>query len=123
MILVDTSIWVDHLRAADDRLALLLDHGEVLTHPSVTGELALGTLRERELIFGALQDLPQAIIASDDEVLQFIDRQSLYGRGIGYVDAHLLTAVQLTPDAALWTRDRRLQAVAVQLGLAKPLLC
>lgn len=118
MILVDTSVWVDHLRTGDRVLGQLLDSGGVLGHRFVTGELALGNLRERDLVLSALRELPQATVASDDEVLHFIDRQALFGLGIGYVDAHLLAAVLLTLGAKLWTRDRRLQAAATQLGLA-----
>jgi predicted nucleic acid-binding protein len=118
MILIDTSVWVDHLRASDATLSGLLEGGQVLGHPFVTGELSLGNLRQRDLILTGLRELPQATVASDEEVLQFIDRQTLFGLGIGYIDAHLLAAVRLTPDAQLWTRDRRLQAVATQLGLA-----
>jgi predicted nucleic acid-binding protein len=118
VILVDTSVWVDHLRTGDRVLGQLLDSGGVLGHRFVTGELALGNLRERDLVLSALRELPQATVASDDEVLHFIDRQALFGLGIGYVDAHLLAAVLLTLGAKLWTRDRRLQAAATQLGLA-----
>jgi predicted nucleic acid-binding protein len=118
VILVDTSVWVDHLRTGDRVLGQLLDSGGVLGHRFVTGELALGNLRERDLVLSALRELPQATVASDDEVLHFIDRQALFGPGIGYVDAHLLAAVLLTLGAKLWTRDRRLQAAATQLGLA-----
>jgi predicted nucleic acid-binding protein len=96
----------------------LLDAGMVLTHPFVIGELALGNLREREIILSALSDLPRAFIATDAEVLHFIDRQTLFGRGIGYVDAHLLAAVRLTAGAELWTHDQRLQGTAVELGMA-----
>jgi len=118
VILVDTSVWVDHLRTGDRVLGQLLDSGGVLGHRFVTGELALGNLRERDLVLSALRELPQATVASDDEVLHFIDRRALFGLGIGYVDAHLLAAVLLTLGAKLWTRDKRLQAAATQLGLA-----
>lgn len=118
MILVDTSVWVGHLRTGDKALAALLDNGAVLTHPFVIGELALGNLRRREAVLKALSDLPHASVATDAEVLHFIDRQALFGRGIGYVDAHLLAAVRLTAGADLWTNDKRLHAVAEQLGLA-----
>lgn len=120
MILVDTSIWVEHLRGSNEKLSRLLAAGRVLGHPFVTGEIALGNLRQRDVILPALQELPQAIVASDYEVLRFINREALFGRGIGYVDAHLIAAVRLTPDAALWTRDMRLHAVATQLALAMP---
>ncbi len=118
MILVDASVWIDHLRTGDERLTALLDAREVLGHSFVTGELALGNLRRRDAVLSDLRDLPQATVASDDEVLRLIDQQALFGRGIGYVDAHLLAAVRLTADTKLWTRDRRLQTVAAELGLA-----
>lgn len=121
MILIDTSIWVEHLRSGSKPLASLLDAGMVLAHPYVIGELALGHLRQRAVILAALSDLPQANIATDAEVLHFIERNALPGRGIGYIDAHLLAAVRLTPGAALWTHDRRLREVAAQLALAMPL--
>ena len=122
MILVDTSLWVEHLRSPNAILSELLNSDEVLGHPFVAGELALGNLRQRDDILRILRRLPQATSASHGEVLRFIDREALYGRGIGYVDAHLLAAVRLTADAKLWAHDRRLQAVAAQLGLAAPLL-
>ena len=118
MILADTSVWVDHLRAGDKALAALLDAGMVLTHPFVIGELALGNLHQRDVVLKALADLPSADVATDPEVLRFIERHALSGRGIGYIDAHLLAAVKLTAGAELWTSDKRLHGVAVQLGLA-----
>ena len=118
MILVDTSIWVDHLRTGDPELVALLQDGHVLAHPWVTGELALGHLSRRGEILGLLHNLPQATVATDVEVLTLIDNQHLFGPGIGYVDAHLLAATMLTTDARLWTRDKRLAVVAVQHGLA-----
>jgi predicted nucleic acid-binding protein len=118
VILVDTAIWVDHLRATDRRVSDLLDSGRVLAHPFVIGELALGSLRQRQTILTSLQDLPHATVATDLEVLGFIEQQALSGIGIGYVDAHLLASTRLTADASLWTRDRRLLRVAEQLGLA-----
>ena len=118
MILVDTSVWVDHLRAGDKALAALLDAGMVLAHPFVIGELALGNLRQREIVLNALADLPHASVATDAEVLHFIERHALFGRGIGYIDAHLLAGAQLTEGSELWTNDRRLHDVAAQLGLA-----
>lgn len=99
-------------------LAALLDRGMVLTHPFVIGELALGNLRQRDIVLSALADLPHASVATDTEVLHFIGRHTLFARGIGYVDAHLLAAVRLTAGARLWTKDKRLHGVAVQLGLA-----
>lgn len=117
MILVDSSVWIDHLHAGDAALAALLGRGEVLAHPFVIGELALGSLRQRDIILGALADLPRAMIANEAEVLGLIARHRLFGRGIGYIDAHLLAATILTPDARLWTRDRRLQAIAHDMGI------
>ncbi|WP_374328668.1 type II toxin-antitoxin system VapC family toxin [Azonexus sp.] len=119
MILVDTSIWIDHLRQRDERLSKLLNQGRVLAHPFVIGELALGSLQNRVVILGALQDLPQAPVATEGEVLSFIQKNALYGMGIGYIDAHLLAAVRLAPGTALWTRDKRLLAAATSLGLVE----
>ena len=117
MILVDTSVWVDHLRQGDAELANLLNTGQVLTHRHVIGELALGSLQNRNMILGTLQNLPQIAIASDDEVLHFIEKQSLFGTGIGYIDAHLLAAVRLCPGVLLWTRDKKLLAESKRLGV------
>ena len=117
MILVDTSVWIDHLRQNDETLARLLNDEKVLAHPFVTGELALGNLRNRATIIGALRDLPQATVATDDEVLVFIEKNALGGLGIGYIDAHLLAAARLSAGAALWTRDKRLLAASARLGL------
>lgn len=118
MILVDTSVWIDHLRAGDVVLGELLKSGRVLAHPFVIGELALGSLAERGLVLGALRRLRQAVVAKDHEMLEFIALRFLYGCGIGYVDAHLLTSARLTPGASVWTRDKRLRAAAERLGLA-----
>jgi len=118
MILVDTSVWVDHLQAADRALVRLLEAREVLTHPFVIGELALGSLRQRELIGNALRDLPHGPVASDQEVLHFIDRHQLFSFGIGYIDVHLLAAAQLVAGTTLWTRDKRLRTSAQRMGLA-----
>ncbi len=118
MILADTSVWIDHLRGADDVLRGLLEGSQVLVHPFITGEIALGNLRQRSLILGALAGLPQAVVADEDEVLGFIERHTLHGRGIGYVDVHLLASTRLTPDAQLYTKDRRLLIIAGELGLA-----
>ena len=117
MILVDTSVWIDHLRHGDMELTRLLNTGQVLTHRFVVGELALGCLLNRDTILSTLQNLPQVCIASDEEVLHYIENQSLFGTGIGYIDAHLLASVQLSPGALLWTRDKRLLAESVRLGL------
>lgn len=116
MILVDTSIWVDHLRGGDPLLTQLLNSSRVLSHPWVIGELALGRLVQRGELLTLLASLPLAVVATAEEVLALIDRHELYGLGIGYVDAQLLAATQLTPAARLWTRDRHLAAAAGQLG-------
>lgn len=118
MILVDSSVWIDHLRKEDERLVELLAAEEVLGHPFVTGEIALGNLKRRETVLADLRDLPQAAVATEDEVLDLINRLPLFGRGIGYVDAHLLAAVRLTRDATLWTAEKRLRAASAGLGLA-----
>ena len=118
MILVDTSVWVDHLRAGDRTLVRLLENSQVLVHPFVIGELALGNVRQRANLLAELQNLPQAPVASDQEVLRFIELHELFGLGIGYVDAHLLAAVRLSAGSSLWTRDKRLLAIAVHLGTA-----
>jgi len=118
VILADTSVWVDHLRRCNPTLAQLLDAGEILAHPCVIGELALGHLESRSLILDHLHALPQAIVASHQEVLHFIDEHRLSGRGLGYVDAQLLAATRLTPGATLWTRDKRLRGAADRLALA-----
>ena len=118
MILVDTSVWIDHLRRHNKTLAKLLQAGMVLTHPLVIGELALGNLRRREVVLSALLDLPRANVATEAEVLHFIEHYGLFGQGIGYVDVHLLAALRLTPGAKLWTDDRRLRGVAARLGMA-----
>jgi len=122
LILVDTSIWIDYLRASDAQMVALLDSGMVLTHPFVISELALGNIAARESVLRALSRLPRASVATDAEALHFIDHHALFGRGAGYVDIHLLAAVKLTGDAKLWTRDKRLHGIAVQLGLAKGLI-
>ncbi len=117
MILVDTSIWIDHLRAGDATLSALLEQGDVVVHPWVTGELALGTLADRDEILDLLGNQPQAVVADDDEILHLIGSQALHGSGIGYVDAQLLAATLLTPGARLWTRDQRLAQVSTRLGI------
>lgn len=119
MILVDTSVWVEHLRRGLPSLATLLQEGKALIHPWVIGELACGNLQNRGALLELLQGLPAAVVASDSEVLQLIERKQLMGRGIGYVDAHLLASAKLS-HCQLWTQDRRLAAVAQERGLAMP---
>jgi len=117
MILVDTSVWVDHLRAGNRTLHSLLEDAEVLAHPFVIGELACGALRNREEVLTLLQALPEALAAEHEEVMHVVDREQLFGRGIGWIDAHLLTSARLS-RAALWTLDRRLSRIAAALDLA-----
>ncbi len=119
MILVDTSVWVDHLRWGLPRLATRLQEGEVLIHPWVMGEIACGNLRHRRKVLSLLQGLPAAVVASDEEVLLLIEREQLMGRGIGYVDVHLLASARLS-RCLLWTQDRSLAAVAEEQGLVVP---
>ncbi len=116
MILVDTSVWVDHLRKGDAQLAELLDGNAVVMHPFVTGEIACGSLADRSSVLELMSDLPPATIAEPQEVLDFIHRRSLHGKGLGYVDIHLLVSTILTDGVKLWTRDKRLRTAALQLG-------
>lgn len=117
MILVDTSVWVDHLRAGNRRLRSLLTDAEVLTHPFVVGELACGGLRNRDEILGLLRSLPEASAAEHLEVMNLVEHERLYHRGIGWIDAHLLASARLS-DAPLWTLDQRLARVAAALNLS-----
>lgn len=117
MILVDTVIWADHIVRPETSLVKLLIAGEIAIHPFVIGELALGNLRDRRVL-SVLARLPSAPVAFESEVLMFIERHELHGSGIGYVDAHLLVAARLGDGALLWTRDRRLQAAALKLGVS-----
>jgi predicted nucleic acid-binding protein len=118
LILVDTSLWVDHLRRGEAQLVDLLERMQVLMHPFVVGEIACGRMRDRTPVLELLRDLPAAVVAEEEEVLGFIDFHSLHGKGIGYVDVHLLASVALTEGARLWTRDRRLRGAAEALGCA-----
>jgi predicted nucleic acid-binding protein len=117
LILVDTSVWVDHLRRGNQRMEGLLDDGLVLVHPFVVGELALGRLKKRAEVLGLLGELPRAGAASEDEALEFVDRHDLVGSGVGWVDIHLLVSAALT-RATFWTLDRRLAAAARRLALS-----
>jgi predicted nucleic acid-binding protein len=118
LILVDTSVWVDHLRRGDPGLVALLERAAVVMHPFVMGEIACGSLKDRQSLLELLHDLPGAVIATDDEAMQFIERHRLFGKGIGYIDVHLLASVALTGGAQLWTRDQRLRQVAASMGFA-----
>jgi predicted nucleic acid-binding protein len=116
MILVDTSVWIEHLRAGNERLKTLLFDEQVLSHPFVIGELACGTLRKREEILSMLRALPEAHLLEHEEVLSFLQARRLYGRGIGWVDAHLLASTLLT-GCRLWTFDKPLRKAAAALNV------
>jgi predicted nucleic acid-binding protein len=116
-MLVDTSVWIDHLRSRDDGISRALEEGEVVTHSFVIGELACGNIRNRTEILSLLDALPSCVEASHFEVMQLIEQRSLMARGIGYVDAHLIAAAMLSPETQLWTRDRRLAQIATELGV------
>ena len=116
MILVDTSVWVEHLRSGTIGLETLLLDGDVVCHPFIIGELACGNLKNREVLISLLQELPLAIQADDDEVVQFIEDHKLMGKGLGYIDIHLLMSAMLT-TISLWTLDKRLHDVSIKLRL------
>lgn len=117
MILVDTSVWVDHLRQGLPLLHDLLEAGEVTTHPFIIGELACGNLANRQEILGLLAMLPQVKQATHDEALHLVEAHRLQGRGVGWIDVHLLASAFLG-HVPLWTRDRRLDEVARMLHIA-----
>jgi hypothetical protein len=117
VILVDTSVWVDHLRSGVARLAQELEAGRVLAHPFVIGELACGNLQNRREVLDLLGRLPSVPMATHAEALGFLEARSLMGRGIGFIDVHLLASAALATPARLWTLDRRLSAVATELHL------
>lgn len=116
MVIVDTSIWVSHLRTGSSRLKALLENGEVLCHPFVVGELACGHIRNRTEILSLLQSLPTAAVAGHEEILHFIESHGLIGAGLGLVDVHLLAAAFLS-RAPLWTSDRYLKAASARLDV------
>ena len=116
-MLADTSVWIDHFRRGDAQLKVALHAGAVWMHPFVLGEIACGNLASRTRILALLHALPALPVATDKEVLFFIDRHELMGRGIGYIDAHLLAAARMA-DVPIWTKDKRLHALAVDLALA-----
>lgn len=112
MILVDTSVWVEHLRSGTAELQSLLNDGDVLCHPFIIGELACGNIKNRREILSLLKDLPMASIADDDEVMTSIEHHGLMGKGLGYIDVHLLASAILT-NVPLWTLDKRLRDVSL----------
>jgi len=117
MVLVDTSVWVSHLRSGNREMERLLTRGEVLCHPFIIGELALGNLKNRTEILSLLQSLPMAIRATHTEVLKFVEKKKLMGKGVGYVDVHLAASSLLT-GAPLWTLDKRLRNLMKTLNFA-----
>ena len=117
MILVDTSVWIEHLRRGSERLQSLLYDEQVLCHPFIVGELACGTLRNRQEILSLLSALPEARVAEHDEVLHLVEGRHLYGRGLGWVDAHLLASALLT-RCTLWTLDKPLRRAAAALKIS-----
>lgn len=120
MILADTSVWVNHFRRGDALLAERLERGEILMHPLVLGELALGQLEDRGSLLALLADMPMAVVAEPPEVMMFIERHRLSCTGLGYVDVSLLVSVVLSEVATLWTRDRSLHAACERLGCLAP---
>ena len=121
MILVDTSIWIDHLHRPEPALVEFLARAQVCTHPMIVGELALGSLRNRVTVLRLLADLPCTPVATPAEVLLFVELHGLHGLGLSLVDAHLLAALRLSSRDRLWTRDRRLRQAAKDLGVAADL--
>ena len=126
MILVDTSVWINHLNPNDrrfsiqhsERLKTLLNDNLVLVHPMVIGELACGNLKDRKTVLADIKNLPKASVAPDDHVLSFIEEKQLMGRGIGYIDFHLLAATEMTRSTELWSLDESLMDVATELNFA-----
>ena len=116
MVLADTSVWIDHFRRREPALADRLSEGLVLLHPFVFGELACGNLKHRAAILSDLDALPQSRLASDAEVLQLIEDRRLWGRGLGWIDAHLVASALLS-NCRFWTLDKKLATVATELGL------
>jgi predicted nucleic acid-binding protein len=121
MILVDSSVWIDHLHSSEPALVGLLGRSLVLQHPMVLGELALGGLRDRTEVLRSLGGLPSTAIASHAEVMSLVEQRQLYDRGLSLMDAQLLASVLLTLGATLWTRDKRLRAAAESLGVVHPI--
>lgn len=118
MILVDTSIWIDHFRHGDDELRKIIQEDRLLCHPAIIGELGLGSLRNRNDVITFLAAQREVLVATHDEVMVMIDRHSLFSMGIGYTDANLLASTLIDPRAILWTRDKRLASAAQKAGAA-----
>lgn len=122
MILVDTSVWIDHLHHADPALAGALDRDEVATHPLVIEELALGGIAERPTVLGLLSRLRTLPTLSHGEVSLLVETRRLWGRGLSAVDAHLVGSLLISRDTVLWTRDRRLREAAAEVGVVAPVV-
>jgi len=119
VVLADSSVWIAHIRsAAEPELVRMLGQKNVLCHPLISGEVAMGSFKDRTALLDYFDDLKRPTLGSDAEVRRFIESKRLYGRGVGYIDAHLLVSVRLTPGTLLWTRDKRLHELALELGLA-----
>lgn len=118
MILVDTSIWIDHFRQADAELRRIIEDDTLLSHPTIIGELALGSLRDRRSVIAFLASQRVAPVATHDEIMTMIEQHQIFSMGIGYTDASLLASVLLDRRATLWTRDKRLRAAAEKAGAA-----
>jgi predicted nucleic acid-binding protein len=119
MILVDSSVWIDHLHDGDLQLESLLDEGEVACHPFIIGELACGNISNRKQILAFLRSLPQAGVAGQDEVMGLIEARRLMGTGLGFIDVHLLASARLA-GIPLWTRDLQLKKAAAALDVLFP---
>ena len=117
MILADTSVWVDHFRKRDAELYRQLQQNNISIHPFIVAEMVLGNLPDRRKTIASLDLLPMAKVAQMSEVRRMIEAHSLFRRGIGFVDAHLIASTFITPHTVLWTRDKRLRDVAKTLGL------
>jgi predicted nucleic acid-binding protein len=118
MVLADSSIWIDHFRGKESHLSTLLHDDRVTIHAHVLGELAVGSLKDRASTLSDLSELPASPLATEEEVLELIEGRRIFGRGIGYTDAHLLASAMLGESVTLWTRDSRLAGVADELGIA-----
>ncbi len=118
MVLVDTSVWIDHLRSKNKPLIGLLEQNQVSIHPMVIGELACGHLQHRKQLLSLWKSLPHVTEASHDEVLHCLEQNRLMGKGVGFIDLHLLSSTLLSPNTFLWSLDRRLQKTAEILGIS-----
>lgn len=121
LVLADTSVWTDHLRSREPVLDVLVQCEQLLMHPYVIGELAMGNLKDRTTFIRRLHQMEMSLRASEDEVAALVEGQRLHGSGLSWIDAHLLASVLLMDEVRLWTRDRRLNAAAERLGISAQL--